>query len=282
MASPQNHPVASIFDLLARTDLDAVLKKWTGEKIYMRGLNYFRSGNVASLVVTRDGKLRATVHGTRNYSAVLYLDEAGRLAGECNCPYEDNCKHLVAIVLEARKAIRGASGAPCDIDPRALADYVKNAVASHAYAPYFGKRHKKWPDYMEIAKKLKDIVESGQPEIVMDLARDVFSSCENAIETCAYNREVMDGVFAVTETVVEALEKLDWTSARKLLWAIDVLLRNRWTCNTNLSAWLDEISDSSAWTGAAAHLARLEEDGSCDRKKAVRRLSKLAQEKLLQ
>ena len=75
-------------------------EKWAGSKIVSRGKNYQRQGRVHDLSVTEDNGLIAWVDGTERYATKVVMDEDGLPDSTCTCPYELNCKHGVAVVIE--------------------------------------------------------------------------------------------------------------------------------------------------------------------------------------
>jgi uncharacterized Zn finger protein len=83
------------FEDLTWADLEA----WAGAKIVSRGTDYQKSGYVKNLAVTHDGSLLAWVLGSANYATSVSI-EKGRLSSVCTCPFDGNCKHAVAVVLE--------------------------------------------------------------------------------------------------------------------------------------------------------------------------------------
>lgn len=78
----------------------ADLEDWAGSRIVSRGKSYQRDGAVRDLVLTRGGGLLAWVKGARRYVTLVKKGKSGRLDCECTCPFEGNCKHAVAVVLE--------------------------------------------------------------------------------------------------------------------------------------------------------------------------------------
>jgi uncharacterized Zn finger protein len=78
----------------------ADLEGWAGTRIVSRGKNYQREGNVRDLALTPEGGLVAWVKGARRYATLVKMGKSGRLDCECTCPFEGNCKHAVAVVLE--------------------------------------------------------------------------------------------------------------------------------------------------------------------------------------
>jgi uncharacterized Zn finger protein len=92
----------------------ADLEEWAGSRIVSRGKRYQRNGCVSELARTADDGLIAWVEGSRRYATMVEMRD-GELLSHCTCPYELNCKHAVAAVvdyldrLKKRKALRTAS-----------------------------------------------------------------------------------------------------------------------------------------------------------------------------
>ena len=85
-------------DLFERLDWDD-LEQWAGSKILSRGQGYQRSHRVKELAQTQTGALVAWVYGGQKYATEVDFED-GELISVCTCPYGDNCKHAVAVVLE--------------------------------------------------------------------------------------------------------------------------------------------------------------------------------------
>ncbi len=96
------------FSDLTRNDIEA----WASEKIVSRGKNYQRQGRVADLAVTDDGSLIAWVDGSVRYATRVVMDADGLPDSICTCPYESNCKHGVAVVIEYLKRVEDNRGVP--------------------------------------------------------------------------------------------------------------------------------------------------------------------------
>ena len=75
------------------------IEAWAGGKIVSRGQNYQRQGRVSDLAVTSDS-LIAWVDGSARYATRVVLGEDDLPDSICTCPYELNCKHGVAVVIE--------------------------------------------------------------------------------------------------------------------------------------------------------------------------------------
>ncbi|MFH1243035.1 MAG: SWIM zinc finger family protein [Pseudomonadota bacterium] len=75
------------------------LENWAGSKIVSRGRSYQRNGHVKDLSQTSTGDLIAWVAGSHTYATKVTV-RGGELDSDCSCPYWDNCKHAVAVILE--------------------------------------------------------------------------------------------------------------------------------------------------------------------------------------
>ena len=81
------------------------LEEWAGGKIVSRGKNYQRQGRVCDLAVTEENGLIAWVDGTERYATKVVMDDDGLPDSICTCPYELDCKHGVAVVIEYLKGV---------------------------------------------------------------------------------------------------------------------------------------------------------------------------------
>jgi uncharacterized Zn finger protein len=88
------------------------LEEWAGNKIVSRGKNYQREGRVCDLAITDDDGLIAWVDGTKRYVTKVAMDDVGLPDSICTCPYELNCKHGVAVVIEYLKRIENNQRVP--------------------------------------------------------------------------------------------------------------------------------------------------------------------------
>lgn len=83
----------------------AALRTLAGDKVFARGEDYHRDGQVEILSVER-GRVLAQVMGTEDYRTVL-TGRGKTIGGECSCPaYSDwgFCKHMVATALTVNEA----------------------------------------------------------------------------------------------------------------------------------------------------------------------------------
>jgi superfamily II DNA or RNA helicase len=105
----------------------ATLRRAVGGGSYVRGAEYAREGAVLHATWDlEDDALRGTVrgHGSNVYQAAAFFSLPDGLPakfemGECNCPVEFNCKHVVALVLSAVPPGSGRPGRPESAQPAA-------------------------------------------------------------------------------------------------------------------------------------------------------------------
>jgi uncharacterized Zn finger protein len=84
-----------LFEKLSWHDLE----QWTGSRVLSRGQGYHRDRRVQGLAQTQSGGIVAWVQGGRRYATEVDF-KGGELISVCTCPYGNNCKHAVAVVLE--------------------------------------------------------------------------------------------------------------------------------------------------------------------------------------
>ncbi len=88
------------------------LNEWAGSKIVSRGKSYQRQGLVSDLAITDDGSLIAWVAGSQRYATKVVMDEDSLPDSICTCPYELDCKHGVAVVIQYLKRIENNQRVP--------------------------------------------------------------------------------------------------------------------------------------------------------------------------
>jgi len=84
-----------LFEKLSWHDLE----QWAGSRVLSRGQGYYRDRRVQGLAQTQSGGIVAWVQGGRRYATEVDFEDE-ELISVCTCPYGNNCKHAVAVVLE--------------------------------------------------------------------------------------------------------------------------------------------------------------------------------------
>lgn len=78
------------------------LKKWIPKHIIDRGCEYYEEGHVEDVEI-HNGKVFAFVIGNYgNYEVIVDLVDF--MKSTCECPYENYCKHMAAVVYEIQGA----------------------------------------------------------------------------------------------------------------------------------------------------------------------------------
>jgi SNF2 family DNA or RNA helicase len=84
---------------------EEILKAYFNTGAYHRGHGYFKQGRVRRCLVQEEQDylvVTGIVHGKENYEVVCDVTEAGQILNtECDCFVGRNCKHAVAILLQA-------------------------------------------------------------------------------------------------------------------------------------------------------------------------------------
>lgn len=97
---------------LSETDL---IERFS-ERIYRRGVDYQVHDQVGAILVA-PGQVTAVVFGSENYHLRLFRNGGRYFDMVCNCPYEAECKHMVAVLLELRERAGTAEVALFDLAP---------------------------------------------------------------------------------------------------------------------------------------------------------------------
>ncbi|OIJ10490.1 hypothetical protein BKP37_18315 [Anaerobacillus alkalilacustris] len=84
-------------------NIEYFLENYFQSRIIERGKSYFYNGNVSDTYLLNDS-FSATVQGTTFYKVTIALNDLKQ--SHCNCPYEKNCKHMVAVLLELEKILQ--------------------------------------------------------------------------------------------------------------------------------------------------------------------------------
>ena len=84
-----------LFEKLSWHDLE----QWAGSRVLSRGQGYHRDHRVQGLAQTQTSGIIAWVQGGQRYATEVDFED-GELISVCTCPYGNNCKHAVAVVLE--------------------------------------------------------------------------------------------------------------------------------------------------------------------------------------
>lgn len=114
---------------LAQLLSQAELRRVAGPLYFERGMEYFAHGAVSS-VRMKEGKVTASVQGTRRYTVRLWRDGRG-LDWSCSCPLGEEgeaCKHMVAAGLAwLARAEKSKASEPQDDGAGAVRAFLREA-----------------------------------------------------------------------------------------------------------------------------------------------------------
>jgi len=204
-------------DLFERLDWDD-LDQWAGSKILSRGQGYQRSHWVKELAQTQTGALVAWVYGGQKYATEVDFED-GELISVCTCPYGDNCKHAVAVVLEYRDHLKKNREVPqitgqdqrvallqgfADEESREVGDEEgEEADPIHLVSPRSGK---------SISPNLKGFLEEQTKEHLIALLKDLSERYPSVREDLQDRRNLSRG--SVKRVVSAASKEIHELSSR--------------------------------------------------------------------
>ncbi|MEG0386306.1 MAG: SWIM zinc finger family protein [Solibacillus sp.] len=85
-------------------------EKHFNKTILKRGVDYYADGHVEDLMQINEHNWQAEVYGSSLYVVDLRILTNGNISYiDCDCPYEDDCKHIVAALYEVRAQWQAAS-----------------------------------------------------------------------------------------------------------------------------------------------------------------------------
>jgi uncharacterized Zn finger protein len=163
-----------LFEKLSWDDLE----QWAGSRVLSRGQSYQRSHRVKDLAQTRTGALVAWVQGGQRYATEVDLEDE-ELISVCTCPYENNCKHAVAVVLEYLDHVKKKIEVPkaTEIDQRLA---LLEGMDEEDWEPEDEEEEEIDSDHLVSRKSgksvpvdLKDFLEGQTKEQLMALLKDL-------------------------------------------------------------------------------------------------------------
>ncbi len=111
-----------------------------GPVIYQRGLRYWREGRVKITIEDND-YYRAIVQGTSDYTTIVETEGDEIACYQCNCPYGNCCKHVVALLCEIRERRKQLTDVE-DVSPKETQSVNMGEKASYYlyYMAYSGEK----------------------------------------------------------------------------------------------------------------------------------------------
>lgn len=156
---------------------------------------------------------------------------APEVAALCLGKTEPQQKNVLAMVKDARKAMRKAAEEP-DWD-------------------YWNGYYRGTPDYEPVRKKLEILRLAGFPAEVLDLGFELIEDSGSQIESCDQEGEIHDDIARCMDIVLQALRDVDWPMHKKLLWAVDAILTDEFAVCECFWEILRETHVPEAWIPVA-------------------------------
>ena len=78
------------------------ITKWIPKYIIDRGYEYYEEGHVEDVEIHHRKYLRSVTGNAGNYEVIIDLEDFAE--SSCECPYENYCKHMAAVVYEIQGA----------------------------------------------------------------------------------------------------------------------------------------------------------------------------------
>ncbi|HEX7715241.1 MAG TPA: SWIM zinc finger family protein [Bacillota bacterium] len=196
----------------SRIDLEALVPP----RIMERGLNYYREGQLIKACRIGPVLCGVLLGSGANYHARLWWTDLG-LKWDCNCPYPEFCKHLVALALAWIERGSGFIDLTLQLDqicgnPQAMPEFVRGLAFRNPLD--FGEL---WDEFVrgrcdagtEIAVASAAPSERG----LLNLVRNLFPSHPLTPETI---RELWDRVERISRLLLDRMVQDDIGAARAL------------------------------------------------------------------
>ncbi|HDR4910290.1 TPA: SWIM zinc finger family protein [Bacillus cereus] len=119
------------------------ITKWIQKYIVDKGYKYYEDGHVEDVEI-QDKKVFAFVTGNAgNYEVVIDLE--GFSESNCECPYENYCKHMAAVVYDIQGAGESAVKEKLkDLEKEELLILLNRLLQSSKNVQIVEKMLKKW------------------------------------------------------------------------------------------------------------------------------------------
>jgi uncharacterized Zn finger protein len=110
------------------------------------------------------------------------------------------------------------------------------------------------PDYSQIRIKLETLLESGHPDEVLKLGKELIERGKQQIEESNDEGETATEIEECMPVIVKALEQSSMAQADKLAWAVDVVLKDDYDLLNVFEKYLEGIYSKTDWNILADQL----------------------------
>ncbi len=110
------------------------------------------------------------------------------------------------------------------------------------------------PDYSEIRSKLEKLLEAGHAGEVLALGRELLSAGTRLVEESHDATEIQMGVADCMPVIVQAFDRSSMSPASRLAWAVDAVLKDKYSICEAFAGYLHRKHPKAAWNALAEHL----------------------------
>jgi len=115
-----------------------------------------------------------------------------------------------------------------------------------------GKGHT--PDYSNIQKKLENLLDAGQADDVLSLGETLIQVGNRQVGESHDDGETAMEIYACMPIVTKALEQSSLTTVEKLIWAVDVVLKDEYDTFEPIAEYLMQSHNKEDWSNFADRL----------------------------
>ncbi len=112
------------------------------------------------------------------------------------------------------------------------------------------------PDYSDLKHRFEQLLESGQADALLELGETLFEAGQQQVGSSHDEGETASGIANCLSVVFQAVPASSLSDARKLLYVIDVMLRDEYDLCHGADSVLDRSWPATAWSEAADELTR--------------------------
>lgn len=173
------------------------IEEWTGSQIASRGKKYQRDKRVSELAATGDGSLVAWIEGSKMYATKVSIKKNELPESICTCPYEFDCKHGVAVVLEYIERIKTNKSVPKTGKDNKILQWLEDEDLEDS-------DDNETPPQEEVDKEIGAYLRSKTKEQLVEIVLENARRYPELYKDFAYNKQLDNGE---TKSLISGLRK---------------------------------------------------------------------------
>lgn len=225
-------------------DFDDEAEDWEEEEWTTARRHRERSWQAAQTGSKRKGKVSGNI---REYLKGLSATELATYVGQLAERYPE-----VARELKNRAALsRGETGELI----RQARKEIRRATSQTAWYNHWSGEGE-FPDYSDLKYRFEQLLENGQADAVLELGETLFEEGRQQVESSEDEGDTASAITDCLNVVFQAVPASSLSDARKLLYLIDLMLRDDYDLCQGAESVLDRSWPAEAWSEAADELTR--------------------------